>query len=104
MNLFAEIRDLVVDCLAAMQSEGTLPGGLDFGNVSVEPPRDAGHGDMATNAAMVLARPAGLKPRDIAQALAERMAGDPRIAAVEVAGPGFLNLRLAPTVWQGVLA
>jgi hypothetical protein len=68
--------------------EGALPEGLD-GNVTVEPPRDAAHGDMATNAAMVLAKPAGLKPRDIAEALAPRLAADPRIASAEVAGPGF---------------
>ena len=63
MNLFSEIRALVIDNLYAMQSEGSLPRELDFGNVAVEPPRDAAHGDMATNAAMVLAKPAHLKPR-----------------------------------------
>jgi arginyl-tRNA synthetase len=72
------------------------PRGWTTGNVTVEPPRDAAHGDMATNAAMVLAKPAGLKPRDIAEVLAGHLAGDPRIASAEVAGPGFLNLRLAP--------
>ncbi len=96
MNLFNDIRALVVDCLAALAVEGVLPQGLDTAAVTVEPPRDAAHGDMATNAAMVLAKPAGLKPRDIAEALAAKLAGDPRISAVEVAGPGFLNLRLAP--------
>ncbi|MFV0513097.1 MAG: arginine--tRNA ligase [Jhaorihella sp.] len=104
MNLFAEIRDLVIDRLKAMQSEGMLPGGLDFAGVTVEPPRDAAHGDMATNAAMLLARQAGMKPRDIAQALAAAISDDRRIAGAEVAGPGFLNLRLTPSVWQGVLA
>ena len=103
MNLFNDIRALVVDCLAALAVEGVLPQGLDTAAVTVEPPRDAAHGDMATNAAMVLAKPAGLKPRDIAEALAAKLAGDPRISAVEVAGPGFLNLRLAPAVWQAVV-
>ncbi|WP_208347634.1 arginine--tRNA ligase [Pseudaestuariivita rosea] len=103
MNLFANIRTLVIDALAAMQSEGSLPDGLDFTNVAVEPPRDAAHGDMATNAAMVLAKPAGMKPRDIADALAPKLTNDPRIDVAEVAGPGFLNLRLAPVVWQGVV-
>ncbi|HGG63614.1 MAG TPA: arginine--tRNA ligase, partial [Rhodobacteraceae bacterium] len=65
MNLFTDIRALVIDSLTALQSEGTLPEGLDFANVTVEPPRDAAHGDMATNAAMVLAKPAKMKPRDI---------------------------------------
>ena len=103
MNLFTEIRALVVKNLEAMQAEGVLPEGLDFANVAVEPPRDAGHGDMATNAAMVLAKPAGLNPRVIAEALASRLTGDPRILSAEVAGPGFLNLRLMADVWQQVL-
>ena len=62
MNLFAEIRGLVTDSLAALAAEGVLPAGLDYAQVAVEPPRDAAHGDMATNAAMVLAKPAGLAP------------------------------------------
>ncbi|WP_171129965.1 MULTISPECIES: arginine--tRNA ligase [unclassified Ruegeria] len=104
MNLFSEIRSLVLDALAQMQSKGALPEGLSFDNVAVEPPRDAAHGDMATNAAMVLAKPAKMKPRDIAEALAGKLAADDRITSAEVAGPGFLNLRLAPSVWQGVFA
>ncbi|WP_299982893.1 arginine--tRNA ligase [uncultured Ruegeria sp.] len=104
MNLFSEIRGLVLDALAQMQSEGALPEGLSFDNVAVEPPRDAAHGDMATNAAMVLAKPAKMKPRDIADVLAGKLFADDRITSAEVAGPGFLNLRLAPSVWQGVLA
>ena len=103
MNLFADIRTLVLESLNTLIADGTLPEGLGMANVTVEPPRDAAHGDMATNAAMVLAKPAGMKPRDIATALAEKLAGDPRITSAEVAGPGFLNLRLAPAVWQGVL-
>ncbi len=104
MNLFSEIRGLVLDALAQMQSEGALPEGLSFDNVAVEPPRDAAHGDMATNAAMVLAKPAKMKPRDIADVLAGKLAADDRITSAEVAGPGFLNLRLALPVWQGVMA
>ncbi|NOD91770.1 arginine--tRNA ligase [Ruegeria sp. HKCCD4884] len=104
MNLFSEIRGLVLDALTQMQSEGALPEGLSFDNVAVEPPRDAAHGDMATNAAMVLAKPAKMKPRDIADVLAGKLAADDRITSAEVAGPGFLNLRLAASVWQGVLA
>ncbi|WP_372573128.1 arginine--tRNA ligase [Ruegeria jejuensis] len=104
MNLFSEIRSLVLDALAQMQAEGALPGDLSFDNVAVEPPRDAAHGDMATNAAMVLAKPAKMKPRDIAETLAAKLAEDPRITSAEVAGPGFLNMRLASGVWQGVLA
>ena len=103
MNLFSDIRDLVLAEIAVMQGAGELPAGLDTAGVTVEPPRDAGHGDMATNAAMVLAKPAGLPPRQIAEALAAGLAADPRVAGVEVAGPGFLNLRLVPGVWQGLV-
>ncbi len=103
MNLFADIRTLVIASLDAMVAEGALPDGLDFANVSVEPPRDAAHGDMATNAAMVLAKPAKQKPRDIADSLAAKLQDDPRIALAEVAGPGFLNLRLETSVWSGVV-
>jgi arginyl-tRNA synthetase len=102
MNLFSDIRALVIDSLNAMVAEGALPDGLDFANVTVEPPRDPLHGDMATNAAMVLAKPAGAKPRDIAEALAAKLSADPRVSSAEVAGPGFLNLRLGDAVWQGL--
>jgi arginyl-tRNA synthetase len=104
MNIFAEIRTLVIETLDAMTAEGALPAGLNYGPVAVEPPRDPAHGDMATNAAMVLAKPAGLAPRDIAASLAKRLADDPRIAAADVAGPGFLNLRLTGQVWHDIVA
>ncbi len=103
MNLFADIRSLVITALHAMMDQGALPKGLDLAAVAVEPPRDPAHGDMATNAAMVLSKPAGLPPRAIAEGLAAHLAADPRITAAEVAGPGFLNLRLAPAVWQGLV-
>ncbi len=99
MNLFSDIRDLVLDRLDALTRAGALPEGLDFANVAVEPPRDPAHGDMATNAAMVLAKPARMKPRDIATALAAELNTDLRVASAEVAGPGFLNLRLVADVW-----
>ncbi|MEO1313570.1 MAG: arginine--tRNA ligase, partial [Pseudomonadota bacterium] len=103
MNLFAEIQTAVLHALQAMMAEGALPEGLSFKAVTVEPPRDAAHGDMATNAAMVLAKPAGMKPREIADLLAVRLGQDPRVTEVTVAGPGFLNLRLDPALWRGVL-
>lgn len=102
MNLFSDIRALVISALEQMVRDGALPEGLSFDNVAVEPPRDAAHGDMATNAAMVLAKPSGQKPRDIAQTLAEVLGNDARITDVQVAGPGFLNIRLVPSVWQSV--
>ncbi|SMX28122.1 Arginine--tRNA ligase [Pelagimonas phthalicica] len=100
MNLFSDIRELVLASINSLQAEGALPADLNLAPVTVEPPRDAAHGDMATNAAMVLAKPAKQKPRDIAEALAAKLAADDRITSAEVAGPGFLNLRLAPVVWQ----
>lgn len=102
MNLFTDLRGVVVDALEQMTQAGELPAGLDFANVTVEPPRDPAHGDMATNAAMVLAKPAGMKPRDIADKLAARLT-DTRIESAEIAGPGFLNLRLSNLVWQDTL-
>ncbi|MFT6105746.1 MAG: arginyl-tRNA synthetase [Paracoccaceae bacterium] len=102
MHLFADIHALVLKTLADFTADGVLPAGLDFGNVSVEPPRDPAHGDMATNAAMVLAKPAGLRPREIAEFLSDKLLEDPRIASAEIAGPGFLNLRLATDVWADV--
>ncbi|MFU8880979.1 MAG: arginine--tRNA ligase [Rhodobacterales bacterium] len=103
MNLFTQMRAHVLDTLAAMTTEGLLPAGLDTAAVTVEPPRDAAHGDMATNAAMVLAKPAGQNPRAIAEELARRLAIDPRIQTADVAGPGFINMRLANAMWQGVV-
>lgn len=103
MNLFADIRALVIDSLDALVAEGVIPEGLDFANVAVEPPRDALHGDMATNAAMVLAKPAKSNPRAIAEKLAEKLGADARVESVDVAGPGFINLRLDPAVWTALV-
>ncbi len=104
MNLFADIKSLVLVCLTEMQSEGALPVDLDFSAVAVEPPRDALHGDMATNAAMVLAKPARAKPRDIAAVLAEKLLRDARIMTADVAGPGFLNLTIDPKAWLDIVS
>jgi arginyl-tRNA synthetase len=103
MNLFTQIRALILTEIAGLVDAGDLPDGLDLTAITVEPPRDAAHGDMATNAAMVLAKPAGKQPRAIAEGLAARLMSDPRVIQVDVAGPGFLNLRLAPDVWRGVV-
>ncbi|MBT8457758.1 MAG: arginine--tRNA ligase, partial [Alphaproteobacteria bacterium] len=88
MNIFSDIRTLVIETLDAMVADGAIPAGMNYGNVAVEPPRDPAHGDMATNAAMVLAKGAGKPPRAIAEDLAARLRTDPRIAVAEVAGPG----------------
>ncbi|MEM7745527.1 MAG: arginine--tRNA ligase [Pseudomonadota bacterium] len=100
MNLFAEIKTVVADALVELPDLGPL----DLSNVTVEPPRDPAHGDMATNAAMVLAKPARMKPRDLAEALAEKLRARDEIAEVTVAGPGFINLRLPPAAWQEVVS
>ena len=94
----------VADALAALVARGDLPVGLNHAPVTVEAPRDADHGDLATNAAMVLAKPAGMKPRDIAVGIAQYLTDLPDVTSTEVAGPGFLNIRLKPSVWAGELA
>ena len=104
MSPFAEMHARVIASLDEMQAEGALPQGLSFDAVVVEPPRDPAHGDMATNAAMVLAKPSGLNPRDIAQTLAGRLEALALVASAAVAGPGFLNLRLADGVWADLVA
>ncbi len=104
MNLFADIRGLIIATLEDMVAKGDLPDGLNLEPITTEPPRDPAHGDMATNAAMVLAKSAGMKPRDIAEKLAGQLVRDARIVAADVAGPGFLNLRLAAAEWQGIAA
>jgi arginyl-tRNA synthetase len=103
MDLFAQVKGLVLAAVEGLAAEGRLPSGLDLGAVTVEPPRDPAHGDMATNAAMLLARPARMAPRDIAEALAAALAAAPGIVSAEVAGPGFLNLRLDPSRWFGII-
>ena len=103
MNVHATVHARIITALQALQSEGALPAGLDFSNVEVSPPRDPAHGDLASNAALVLAKAARMKPRDIADRLAEKLRGQPDIQSVEVAGAGFLNMRFAPAFWQAVV-
>jgi len=102
-NIFAVVLDKVHAASLALVAEGLLPDGIDQGRVLVEPPREAAHGDMATNAAMVLAKDAGKKPRELAEALAGKLRHDDIISKVEVAGPGFINLTLKPSAWCGAL-
>ena len=100
MDVFAEIRAEVLATLEQMAADGELPAGLDSGPVTVLPPRDEAHGEMATNAALVLAKPAGRKPREIAELLAARLQKTSGVQQAEVAGAGFVNLRLTPDRWQ----
>jgi arginyl-tRNA synthetase len=102
-NIFALVLGKVHAVTHTLIAEGRLPDGIDQGRVQVEPPREAAHGDMATNAAMVLAKDAGKKPRELAEALAEKLRRDDMVAKVEVAGPGFINLVLKPAAWCDAL-
>ncbi len=104
MSLYARYSHLLDEALSALEAEGALPSGLDRKNVAVEPPRDASHGDLATNAAMVLAKPAGTNPRALAALIAPKIEAMPGVTAVEVAGPGFINLRLTEASWREELA
>jgi arginyl-tRNA synthetase len=97
--LFAEFAAVIDAALDALVVRGTLPAGLARAGVTAEPPRDPAHGDISTNAAMVLAKPAGTNPRALATLLTEQLAKDPRVVATDVAGPGFINLRLTPGAW-----
>jgi arginyl-tRNA synthetase len=102
-HLFADVLARVHAVCATLGSEGVLPAGIDLARVVVEPPRDPTHGDMATNAAMVLAKDAKAKPRDLADKIAEKLRADPIVESVDVAGPGFINLTLKTSAWFGAL-
>ncbi|MGH7001819.1 MAG: arginine--tRNA ligase, partial [Stellaceae bacterium] len=104
MNLFAHFREIIAAEIAALGRDGNLPAGLDTGRIAVEPPRDPAHGDISTNAAMVLAKPAGIAPRALAAMLADRLRAGGDVVGVEIAGPGFINLCLADGFWHRRLA
>jgi arginyl-tRNA synthetase len=103
VSLYAQYAALLDGVLDELVSEGALPTGLDRKNVTVEPPRDTAHGDLATNAAMVLAKPAGANPRALAELIKPKLEALPPVTSVEVAGPGFINLRLKPDAWRDEL-
>src|SRR3954471_15534280 len=103
MSLYAQYAALLDGVLDDLVADGALPGDLDRKNVTVEPPRDPAHGDLATNAAMVLAKAANTNPRALAEAIKPRLEALPPVASVDIAGPGFINLRLAPDAWRDEL-
>jgi arginyl-tRNA synthetase len=103
MNIFSNYQQGVRDCIAALQDSGALPLGLDLSKVTVEPPRDSSHGDIATNAAMVLAKPAQMQPRAVAEKLVPGLKALKHVADVTIAGPGFINLKLKPAIWPELL-
>ena len=102
-NTFALVLAKTRAATDALAAEGAIPQNLDTSRIVVEPPRDPTHGDMATNAAMVLAKDAGKKPRELAEAIAQKLRDDALIDKVEVAGPGFINLTLKPAAWTDAL-
>src|SRR5512146_3353060 len=102
-TLYVAFAARLTAILHALEMEGALPAGASTVQVTVEPPRDPAHGDLATNAAMVLAKPAGTNPRALAEAIKPKLEALPPVSSVEVAGPGFINLRLAPDAWRDEL-
>jgi arginyl-tRNA synthetase len=104
MNVYAHVEARLSAALAAVQAEGGLPRDVSVPNIEVEPVKDAQHGDVASNLAMVLAKPARAKPRDIAEKIADKLRSEPGFEKIEVAGPGFINITLAASVWQSVVA
>src|SRR5262245_15360709 len=104
MNVFSVFTDHVRSAVEAVARTGIFPVPPDLSRIVVEPPRDAGHGDPATNAAMALAKDARMKPRDLADKLAAELGRVAGVTAVEIAGPGFINLTLDPKIWRDALA
>lgn len=99
MNVFKDFEAKIKAALEEMTAAGELPAGLDLGRVTVEPPRDPSHGDVSTNAAMVLAKPAGKPPRALAEGLVARLSSLEEVTEATVAGPGFVNLRVSADWW-----
>ncbi|MBW8755563.1 MAG: arginine--tRNA ligase, partial [Sphingomonadales bacterium] len=98
-TLYTSFARRIGGALDALEAAGTLPAGLNRAPITLEPPRDASHGDLSTNAAMVLAKPAGTNPRALAEAIAAELARLPEVTSAEIAGPGFINLRLTREAW-----
>ena len=104
MNIFAHFSDVVSGAVSELAANGDLPDSVDTSRVAVEPPRDPPHGEIATNAAIVLAKPAGMAPRALAEKLVPLISAHEDVASADVAGPGFINLRLAAEFWPKVLS
>jgi arginyl-tRNA synthetase len=103
LSLYAQYAALLDGVLDELQSEGAVPVAIDRRHVAVEPPRDPSHGDLATNAAMVLAKQAQTNPRALAELIKPKLEAVPAVSSIEVAGPGFINLRLSPDAWRDEL-
>ncbi len=103
MDVFAHVEGLIAEALAALKKDGALPADLDVSGIEAGRPREEGHGDIACNAAMVLAKRAKMRPRDIAGLIEDKLGAVSELAKVEVAGPGFLNLTFEQSFWQGLI-
>src|SRR3954447_10348893 len=100
MNIFADFNARIIKAFETLDLKDKDGASPDLSRIAVEPPRDASHGDLATNAAMVLAKPTGQNPRGLAEKLVEVLRADADVASAEVAGPGFVNLRLKDGFWH----
>jgi arginyl-tRNA synthetase len=103
MNLFDVFEGHISSIVTALISDGVLPGDVSVDRISVEPPRDASHGDVTTNAAMVLCKQAGMKPRDLAALLADKLGEIDDVDSIDIAGPGFINLKVATGFWHSTV-
>ena len=104
MNLFTHVRGILIEVLNNLSSQGILPTDTDFSNITVEPPKDTRHGDMATNAALVLSKLVETKPRDLAQIISVSLAKEEIISSVDIAGPGFINISFSEVCWHNLLS
>src|ERR1700709_805967 len=104
MNVFQLFTKHVRSAVTTLAKAGVFPAPPDLARIVVEPPREASHGDLATNAAMALAKDAGLKPRDLAEKIAAELGKLPEVTRTDIAGPGFINMTLDPAVWRAALA
>jgi arginyl-tRNA synthetase len=103
MNIFNEFEKEIKAVIAQMGNDGALPQAMDVSKITVESPRDASHGDLATNAAMVLTKQAGMNPRQLAEILKQGIETVEGVDSVEIAGPGFINIRLNAGIYLKLL-
>ena len=104
MNLFTHVREILIEVLKELSAQSVLPIDTDFSNITVEPPKDSRHGDMSTNAAMVLSKSVEVKPRELALIISEALSPKEIISSVDIAGPGFINITLSNFSWHGLLS
>ena len=104
MNLFTHVREILIDILHDLSTQGILPADTDFSQITVEPPKDSRHGDMATNAAMVLSKSVQTKPRELAKIISESLSQNEIVSSVDIAGPGFINISLSELCWHSLLS